>query len=69
MGIKDAVAKMFFGRREIMADLLNHCLFNDWLIVKEENLTLLEGGSYKVIQDSDGKLRTDNRFSDLFARC
>ena len=69
MGIKDAVAKMFFGQKEIMADLLNHCLFNDWLIVKEENLTLLEGGSYRIIQDNDGKLKTDNRFSDLFARC
>ncbi|MBR6374003.1 MAG: Rpn family recombination-promoting nuclease/putative transposase [Victivallales bacterium] len=69
MGIKDAVAKMFFGQKEIMADLLNHCLFNNWPIVKEKHLTLLEGGSYKIIQDNDGKLRTDNRFSDLFARC
>ena len=69
MGIKDAVAKMFFGQKEIMADLLNHCLFNGWNIIKEEHITLLEGGSYRIIQDNDGKLRTDNRFSDLFARC
>ena len=69
MGVKDAVAKMFFGQKEVLADLLNFCLFDSNAVVTADNITLIEGGDYRVVQGEDGRLKTNNRFRDLLARC
>ena len=69
MGVKDAVAKMFFGQEDVLADLLNFCLFGSNAVVSADNITLIDGGDYRVVQGEDGRLRTNNRFRDLLARC
>ena len=64
MGLKDTAAKNFFGRTEILADLLDYALYDGKAVVQAEQLTELCGEHYQIVQDETGKFRTDNRFRD-----
>ncbi|MBR0458325.1 MAG: Rpn family recombination-promoting nuclease/putative transposase, partial [Victivallales bacterium] len=70
MGLKDATAKNFFGRKDVMTDLLGYVLH----ILKKnipdgtismDKLKLVSGEYYEIIQDADGRLKTNNRYRDM----
>ena len=64
MGLKDTAAKNFFGRPDILADLLNYILYDGRPTVQTEQLRELSGDHYRIVQDDTGKFKTDNRFRD-----
>ena len=64
MGLKDTAAKNFFGRPDILAELLNYVLYDGKSTVQPEQLRELSGEHYRIEQDETGKFKTDNRFRD-----
>ena len=64
MGLKDTAAKNFFGRADIMANLLDFVLYNGQSTVQPSQLRELSGEHYRILQDETGKFKTDNRFRD-----
>ena len=64
MGLKDTAAKNFFGKPEILANLMDYVLYDGKTTVQAEQLTELCGEHYQIVQDETGKFRTDNRFRD-----
>ena len=69
MGVKDAAAKSFFGRPDIMASILNYVLYSGQLVVGQEQLKDLREGDYRIVKGPDGKFRTNNRFRDKLFEC
>ncbi len=64
MGLKDTAAKNFFGRPDVMANLLDYVLYGGQPTVQIEQLRELSGEHYRIMQDENGKFKTDNRFRD-----
>ena len=64
MGVKDAVAKNFFGRKNVMAAILDHLLYDGREVVKESQLHDVNESYYEIEQTPDGRFRTDNRYRD-----
>ena len=64
MGLKDTAAKNFFGRADVMANLLDYVLYGGQPTVQTEQLRELSGEYYRIVQDETGKFKTDNRFRD-----
>ena len=64
MGLKDTAAKNFFGRPDVMANLLDYVLYGGQPTVQTEQLRELSGEYYRIVQDETGKFKTDNRFRD-----
>ena len=64
MGLKDTAAKNFFGRADIMANLLDFVLYNGQSTVQPSQLRELSGEHYRILQDETGKFKTNNRFRD-----
>ena len=64
MGLKDTAAKNFFGRPDVMANLLDYVLYGGQPTVQTSQLRELSGEHYRIVQDENGRLKTDNRFRD-----
>ena len=64
MGIKDAVAKNFFGRRDVLAAILDYLLYDGMDVVRDSQLQEVNDAYYRIVQMPDGKFRTDNRYRD-----
>ncbi len=64
MGLKDTAAKNFFGRPDVMANLLDYVLYGGQTTVQASQLRELSGEHYRIEQDESGKFKTDNRFRD-----
>ena len=64
MGLKDAAAKNFFGRPDVVASILDFVMYGGRPVVKTSQLREMCEGQYRIIQDGDGAFRTDNQFRD-----
>ena len=64
MGLKDTAAKNFFGRPDILANLLDYVFYGGTPTVRPEQLTEVSGEHYRIVQDEVGNFKTDNRFRD-----
>ena len=64
MGLKDTAAKNFFGRPDVMASLLDYVLYGGQPTVQTSQLRELSGEHYRIEQNENGRLKTDNRFRD-----
>ena len=64
MGVKDGVAKNFFGRTNVMAAILDYLLYDGMDVVKESQLHVVNESYYEIEQMPDGRFRTDNRYRD-----
>ena len=70
MGLKDAAAKNFFGRTDVVASILDFVLYGGRPVVKTSQLREMCEGQYRIIQEGDGTFRTDNQFRDkLYEYC
>ncbi len=64
MALKDAVAKNFFGRKDVMASILDF-LFHDAISkVSADQLRDVNEAYYTIVQQPDGSFKTDNNFRD-----
>ena len=64
MGLKDAAAKNFFGRRDVMASILNYLFHGGENVIQESQLRDVNESYYHIVQLPDGSFKTDNRFRD-----
>ena len=64
MGVKDATAKNFFGRKDVMAAILDYLLYDGRDVVRESQLREVNDAYYSIVQTPDGKFKTDNRYRD-----
>ncbi len=64
MGLKDAAAKNFFGRPDVLASILDYVLYGGQQTVQKSQLRELNGEHCKINQVEVGKFKTDNRFRD-----
>lgn len=62
---KDTASKLFFGKKEIVADLFNLHLFNGEQRLMPENLDELNIELPKLIKDEVGQLKSDKRIRDI----
>ena len=69
MGLKDAAAKNFFGRPDILAELVDCVMFGEQCVLRESSLTDLCGEHPRIVRTADGKYRTDNRYRDKLFEC
>ena len=64
MGLKDAAAKNFFGRPDVVASILDFVMYGGRPVVKPGQLREMCEGQYRIVQDGYGTFRTDNLFRD-----
>ncbi len=64
MGLKDTSAKNFFGRVEVLADILNYALYSGEQVIQPGQLSDRSGEDYRILQNEDGTFKSDNRFRD-----
>ena len=64
MGLKDTSAKKFFGRLEILADILNNVFYSGTPVIEPKQLSDRSGEDYRILQNQDGTFKSDNRFRD-----
>ena len=64
MGLKDAAAKNFFGRKDVMASILNYLFHGGENVIQESQLRDMNESSYHIVQFPDGSFKTENRFRD-----
>ncbi len=64
MGVKDGVAKNFFGRKDVMVAILDYLLYDGRDVVMESQLHEVNESYYEIVQTPDGHFRTDNRYRD-----
>ena len=64
MGVKDAVAKNFFGGKNVMAAILDYLLYEGKDVVKESQLREVNDAFYSIEQLPNGHFKTDNRYRD-----
>ena len=64
MGLKDTAAKNFFGRVEVLADILNYALYSEAQVIQPGQLSDRSGEDYRILQNEDGSFKSDNRFRD-----
>ena len=69
MGLKDAAAKNFFGRPDILAELVDCLLFGRRRILRRSLLTDLCGEHPRIVRAPSGGYRTDNRYQDKLFEC
>ena len=64
MGLKDAAAKNFFGRKDVMASILNYLFYGGENVIHESHLRDINESYYHIVQLPDGSFKTENRFRD-----
>jgi len=64
MALKDAVAKNFFGRKDVMVSILDYLLHDGLPKVSEDQLRDDNEAYYTIVQQPDGSFKTDNSFRD-----
>jgi hypothetical protein len=69
MGLKDAAAKNFFGRQDVLAELADCFLFGRRRILRNSQLTDLCGEHPRIVRTEGGGYRTDNRYRDKLFDC
>ena len=69
MGLKDAAAKNFFGRPDVLAELADCFLFGKRRILRKSLLTDLCGEHPRIVRSECGGYRTDNRYRDKLFEC
>ena len=69
MGLKDAAAKNFFGRPDILAELVDCLMFGRRRILRRSRLTDLCGEHPRIVRAEGGGYRTDNRYQDKLFEC
>ena len=69
MGLKDAAAKNFFGRPDILAELVDYTLFDGQSVLRNSQLTDLCGEHPKIVRTDDGRYKTDNCYRDKLFEC
>ncbi len=70
MGLKDAAAKNFFGRPDVVASIMDFVMYGGRPVVRAGQLREMCEGQYRIVQDGDGTFRTDNQFRDkLYEYC
>lgn len=68
MGISNAAMKEYVGRKERFADLFNYFLFQGELVIRPEDLELVDGESDIIIEDVKGKEQEIHRYRDITMR-
>lgn len=68
MGKSNAAMKEYVGRKERFADLFNYFLFQGDLVIKSEDLELVDGESDIIIDDVEGKEQEIHRYRDITMR-
>ena len=68
MGKSNAAMKEYIGRKERFADLFNYFLFQGDLVIKSEDLDLVDGESDIIIDDVKGKEQEIHRYRDITMR-
>ena len=69
MGLKDVSAKNFFGKPEIMAELVDCALFGGRRVLRESKITDLCGEHPRIVRAEGGGYRTDSRYRDKLFEC
>ncbi len=64
IGVKDAASKNFFGRPDVLADIMNAVMFDGGQVVRPGQLSSLCGEYTRIVRGGDGKYRTDNSRRD-----
>ena len=69
MGLKDVAAKNFFGRPDVLAELLDFVVFDGKAILRQSRITDLCGEHLRIVRAEGGGYRTDNSYRDKLFEC
>ena len=69
MGLKDVAAKNFFGRPDVLAELLDFAVFDGKAVMRQSRITDLCGEHLRIVRAEGGGYRTDNSYRDKLFEC
>ena len=69
MGLKDAAAKNFFGRTDVLAELLDCVVFGGRRLLRRSRITDICGEHPRIVRKDGGGYRTDSSCRDKLYEC